>query len=169
MRAALFIAIAVVVFGSANFATARWLLRLHPRRRRIVQSLLVAGNLMWLLLPILNARTDFSRFVRATLGPVWFAWQSFAIVYATLMAIAFVIVRRHAAVVSRVFLWITIVASVVGYYDAIVPLRVEHVPVAIANLPPNLNGTRIAVMGDLHVGLFTRDSRLRQFFATAGA
>jgi predicted MPP superfamily phosphohydrolase len=177
MPVAVIIAVVVVILAGANVITSRALLRLHPPRRKFVIALVVAGNAMWPFLPLLNARTDFSRFVRATLGPMWFAWQSFAVVYAAFAVIMVILTaalpgtarggaRRYT---SRVFLWITVVASVVGFYDAIVPLRVEHVPVTIANLPPDLDGTRIALMGDLHVGLFTRVSRLRQFFATAGA
>jgi predicted MPP superfamily phosphohydrolase len=43
------------------------------------------------------------------------------------------------------------------------------VPIVLNDLPPALNGTRIAVIADLHVGLFTRPSRLREIFATASA
>jgi predicted MPP superfamily phosphohydrolase len=70
---------------------------------------------------------------------------------------------------SRVFLWLVIVGSLVGFYDALVPLRVECVSVAIDNLPASLEGTRIALLGDLHVGLFTRPSRLDEIFATTNA
>jgi len=50
-----------------------------------------------------------------------------------------------------------------------VPLRVERVPVAIDALPAEAEGMRIAVIGDLHVGLFSRPSRLRTIFETARA
>jgi predicted MPP superfamily phosphohydrolase len=177
MRIAVIVVIAVAVFTGANIITSRALMRCHPRRRKFVIALLVAGNTMWPFLPLLNARTDLSRFVRATLGPMWFAWQSFAVVYAVFATVVVTITaalprtaREGARLyTSRVFLWITIVASVIGFYDAVVPLRVEHVPVTIAHLPATLDGTRIALLGDLHVGLFTRVSRLHQFFATAGA
>src|SRR4051812_42499343 len=88
---AIFIAIAVAIFLIANVATFRVLVRVHPRRRWIVIALVVVGNVMWVFFPILNARTDFSRFVRAFFGPPWFAWTCFAILYATfalLLAIA---------------------------------------------------------------------------------
>src|SRR5204863_7214816 len=64
------------------------------------------------------------------------------------------------------FLWMTIVAGTAGCYQALLPLRVERVPIALRDLPPSLDGTRIALLADLHVGLFTRPSRVRQFFAT---
>jgi hypothetical protein len=76
---------------------------------------------------------------------------------------------RFAHWPSRVFLWGTLIALVIGVYTALVPLDVERVPVVIDHLPPSLNGTRIALIADLHVGLFTRPSRLRKIFATAGS
>ncbi|HEX3581936.1 MAG TPA: metallophosphoesterase [Thermoanaerobaculia bacterium] len=177
MRSIAFFAIALAIFVPFNWIAWMGLTRIHPRRRRWVLAAIVLGNAMWPFFAILNARTDFSRFIRATLGPVWFGWQSFAILYTVLLAliaIAWLPFRRRnytafAHAPSKVFLWIVIVGSIAGYYDAIVPIRIEHVPVTIANLPPALDGTRIALLGDLHTGLFTRESRLRQFFKTAQA
>ncbi|MEO6487769.1 MAG: metallophosphoesterase, partial [Thermoanaerobaculia bacterium] len=59
--------------------------------------------------------------------------------------------------------------SVIGFYQALVPLRIEHVPVVLENLPAEAEGMRIAVMTDLHVGLFTRPSRLEKIFNVARA
>ena len=164
LRVAIFLAIVLVVLAPFSFSAFRVLTRLHPRRRRIVIALVVVCNLMWLFLPFLNARTPFVRVVRAVLGPPWFAWQCFAIVYCLFMLLVLVtrIPRKPA---SRFFLWTTIVAGIVGCYQALVPLRVERVPIALRDLPPSLDGTRVALLADLHVGLFTRPSRLRQFFA----
>src|SRR5947209_501487 len=177
MRSISFFAIALSIFIPSNWTTGAGLTRIHPRRRRWTLAAMVVGNAMWPFFAILNARTDFSRFIRATLGPAWFGWQCFAILCTALLAligIAWLPFRRRqftasAHVPSKVFRWIVIVGSIAGYYDAIVPIRVEHVPVTIANLPPALNGMRIAELGDLHVGLFTRESRLRRFFRTAEA
>jgi hypothetical protein len=177
MRSIVFFAIALAIFVPFNTVTWLGLTRIHPRHRRGALVAIVIGNLMWPFFAILNARTDFSRAIRAILGPPWFAWQCFAILYTALLAliaIAWLPFRKRnftsfAHAPSKAFLWIVIVAGIVGYYQAVVSLRVEHVPVTIANLPPALDGTRIAVLGDLHVGLFTRESRLRQFFETAQA
>src|SRR5882757_9633795 len=98
MPIALIIAIVAATFLIANLATFRILVRVHPRWRAIVIALIVIGNAMWLFLPLLNARTDFSRFIRATLGPPWFAWNCFAILYSAfslLMAIPWLAVRRR--------------------------------------------------------------------------
>jgi len=167
-------AIAVAIFLIANVAAFRVLVRVHPRRRRIVIALIVIGNVMWIFVPILNARTDFSRFVRATFGPPWFAWTCFAILYsvfALLLAIAWLPFRRRmpfaqfARWPSRIFLWATLFALVTGVWNALVPLRIERVPIVADGAPP----FRIALISDLHTGLFSRASRLEQIFVTAAA
>jgi predicted MPP superfamily phosphohydrolase len=171
---AIFIAIAVAIFLIANVATFRVLVRVHPRRRRIVIALAVIGNVMWVFFPILNARTDFSRFARALFGPPWFAWTCFAILYAA-FALLLAVVRlpfrsritfaRFARWPSRLFLWATLFALVTGVWNALVPLRIERVPIVANGAPP----FRIALLSDLHTGLFTRRSRLEKIFATAAA
>ena len=178
MRATLIFLLVVVLFGGFNWLTARQLVRLHPRRKRLVIALLVIGNALWLFLPWLRVRGDAMRLVRATLGPPWFAWLCFTLVYAVVLfaiSIAWLPFARRVDFVrfarrpSRLFLWATLAALVAGVYGALVPLRVEHVPVAIESLPAEAEGMRIAVIGDLHVGLFSRPSRLRTIFEKARA
>ena len=178
MRVVVIFTLVVVLFGGFNWLTARQLVRIHPRRKRIVIALLVAGNAMWLFLPWLRVRGDAMRLIRATLGPPWFAWLCFAIVYSIVILAIFVAwlpfarrvdFVRFARWPSRLFLWTTLVALVAGVYGALVPLRVEHVPIAIDALPAEAEGMRIAVIGDLHVGLFSRPSRLCSIFETARA
>jgi uncharacterized protein len=139
-----------------------------------VIALIVIGNVMWVFFPILNARTDFSRFVRALFGPQWFAWTCFAILYAMfalLLAIVWIPFRtrmpfaRFARSPSRLFLWSTLFALVTGVWNALVPLRIERVPIVANGAPP----FRIALISDLHTGLFSRRSRLEKIFATAAA
>ena len=163
-----FLLIAVAIFLILNTVAIATLLRLHPRRKRWIIAIATLCNLMWLFLPLLNARTDFSRAIRAVLGPPWFAWLCFIIVYCAYMLLIF-ITRVPRVAASRVFLWGTLIALVIGVYTALVPLDVERVPVVLDRLPPALDGTRIALIADLHVGLFTRPSRLRKIFATAAS
>src|SRR5688500_6154426 len=87
MRTALFLLVALAVFGSVNFVAVRALLRIHPRRRTLIIAAVTAGNLMWLFMPTLRMLYPFSRVARATLGPLWFAWNSFAILYAALIVV----------------------------------------------------------------------------------
>ena len=175
MRTASFHLIALAVSAFFNAIAIRHLWTVHPRRRRIVIAVALLCNLMWLFLPMLNARTGFSRLVRAALGPAWFGWLAFVLIdsvfVAGVAAIWFAFARRKAFTTfartpSRVFLGLIIVGGLVGFYQAIVPLRVEVVPVSIRGLPPELDHFRVALLADLHVGLFTRPSRLRQIFGT---
>lgn len=178
VRLAIFFAIALLLFLPFNWLTYRQLVRIHPRRRRWVLALLIAGNLMWPFFLTLRSFTPFSRIIRAILGPIWFGWTSFTIVYAGilfLVLLAWIPFRNRrpfaqfARWPSRVFLWLVAIGGIAGYYQAIVPLRVERVPVRVANLPPSLHGTRIALLGDLHVGVFTRRSRLDRIFSTTAS
>lgn len=161
-----FVLIAAAIFLILNVIAISQLLRLHPRRRRLVIAIASICNLMWLFIPILNARTDFSRAVRAILGPPWFAWLCFILIYCVYLMLVFIL-RVPRVPASRIFLWTTLVALVAGVYTALVPLDVERVPVVLDGLPPSLHGTKIAIIADLHVGLFTRPSRLRRIFTTA--
>lgn len=172
MRLFVIIAIVAAIFGPFNVIAVRLLTRLHPRRRTIVIALAIIGNLMWLFFPILNARTDFSRLIRAVLGPPWFAWLAFVIVYSIVIALALIAwIPFHKRITfddfarrpSRAFLWIVLIGGVAGVYQALVPLRVEHVPVQI----PGINGGKLVLIADLHTGLFTRPARLEKIFRTA--
>jgi predicted MPP superfamily phosphohydrolase len=176
MRGVGFLLIALIIFAPFNFIAIRQLLRTHPRRKAVVIALAIAGNLMWPFLLLLRQSTPFMRVTRATLGPLWFGWQSFAIVYTAitlLLFLAWLTVRRRMTFArfarwpSRVILSLAVVGTVAGFYHALVPLRVERVPIFINNLPAAAEGTRLALMSDLHVGLFTRPSRLTKIFRTA--
>lgn len=177
IRILIFLAIALLLFVPFSVLAYRQLVRIHPRRRRIVQVLAVLGNLLWPFLLFLNRSTPWMRGIRSTLGPLWFGWTSFALLYSIalfLILLAWIPFRRipfaqFARRPSRVFLWTVLAGFAVGCYQALVPLRVERVPIAIDNLPPALHGKRIVLLGDLHVGLFTRRSRLDRIFATTDA
>ncbi len=178
MRTASFLLIAVAIFAVLNAIALRHLLTVHPRRRAFVIAIAILGNVMWLFLPLLNARTGFSRLVRATLGPLWVGWLAFVLldsIFVTLVLVAWALVarkrpfREFARWPSRAFLSAIILGSIIGFYQAIVPLRVEVVPIAIRDLPAGIDGFHIALVADLHVGLFTRPSRLQQIFATTSS
>jgi predicted MPP superfamily phosphohydrolase len=175
VRLLIFLGIALVLFLPFNWLTVRQLLRIHPRRRRWILGAVVAGNLMWPFLPLLRSFTEFSRVSRAVLGPIWFGWTSFSILYSIFLfcvLIAWVLFARRrpfaefARWPSRAFLVTLLAGFVVGYWQALVPLHVEHVTIRVPGLQ---QPARLALMGDLHVGVFTRSSRLEQIFATAGA
>src|SRR5258706_14973805 len=119
-----FVLISIAIFLALNSIAIAALLRIHPRRKRWIVAVAVICSLMWPFLPLLNARTDFSRAVRAVLGPPWFAWLCFIIVYCIYMLLVFV-TRLPRVAASRVFLWGTLMALPVGIYTALVPLDVE--------------------------------------------
>ena len=178
MRLAIFIGVVLLIFLPLNWLAYRQLVRIHPRRKWLVRVLLIAGNLMWPLLPLLRSGTPALRFARATLAPIGFSWICFTLLYAIvllLILLGWLPFRRRRTFAefarwpSRVFLCALTLASLVGFYHAIVPLRVERVPIEVANLPPSLEGTRLVLLGDLHVGLFTRPSRLEKIFTTTSA
>jgi predicted MPP superfamily phosphohydrolase len=177
-RGLVLFAIALAIFVPFNVIAYRALTRIHPRRKAWFRGLLIAGNVMWPFFPFMRSSSDFGRITRALFGPLWFAWSAWTIVYALVLLVLLLLwlplLRRMTFVrfarwPSRVFLIATAVAGLVGWYHAVVPLRVEQVPIAIAGLPASLEGTRIALLTDLHVGLFTRPSRLRKIFATTAA
>lgn len=161
MRIVLIFAIVLAIFGPFNVLAVRLMTRLHPRRKRIVYALAVLCNVMWLFFPILNARTDFSRWMRAIFGPPWFAWLAFVIVYGVVIALARIGGETFQRRASRVFLRLVLIAIPIGYCTALVPLHIEHVQVQTTG------GKKLVLIADLHTGLFTRPSRLEQIFRTA--
>lgn len=178
LRILIFLTIAGAIFIPLNVIAYRQLVRIHPRRRPLVIALVILGNLLWPFLPLLNRLHPFMRGVRAVLAPLWFGWASFSLLYCAVLlvvALAWLPLRKRmpfaqfARWPSRVFLSTLILGFIAGCWQALVPLRVERVPVAIANLPSQLEGKRIALLGDLHVGMFTRPSRLERIFRTTDA
>lgn len=171
-RIVLAIAVTLAIVFALNLVTVRTLLAAHPSRRGVIWIATAIGNAMWLLLPfVLSARTSAAvRLARALLAPPWFSWLIFTFLYsalAVLIAAAWFLLARRtnsfgsfAHRPSTVFLVVLAIGCVIGYYQALVPLRTERVRVAIRDLPRDLDGYRIALISDLHVGLFTRGSRL---------
>jgi predicted MPP superfamily phosphohydrolase len=136
----------------------------------------VLGNLLWLLLPLILRRhsSPFFRFSRAILGPFWVLWNLLIFLYSAfilLLGLVWLIgfiwkwvpFGRFAHLPSNIFLGILGFICLVGFFQAVFTLRLEKVPVRVKNLPPEFAGFKIAMVSDLHVGLFTRFSRLQQF------
>lgn len=169
------LAVILLAFALLNYLTARALNAAHPRSRKAIWIVVAVANLFWLFLPFVLSveRNGVARFIRATLGPVWFTWLIFIILYLAFAAFAgaaWLATRwfrprtygDFARWPSRIFLTILGILSLIGWYQAVVPLRVEPVPITVANLPPEFEGYRIALMCDLHVGLFTKQGRLEE-------
>lgn len=170
VRLLIFLGIALLVFLPFNWVTVRHLRRIHPRRRHWILAAVIAGNAMWPFFPLLRSFTDFSRVTRAVLGPIWFGWTSFTLLYSAFLLLVFLartaFARRRpfaefARWPSRVFLALLISGFVIGWIQATVPLHVERVTIRVPGL---VTPVRLALMGDLHVGFFTRASRLTRIF-----
>lgn len=144
----------------------------HRGGRRIFAAIAIVANLFLLVLPFVASGrpTPAFRVARSILGPPSFYWLVFSIVHVAVVALVaifwFFIARRREPLASfgRIFSELYLLAfgliSVIGFVQALVPLRVEQIPVTIAGLPPELRGMRIALISDLHVGLFSRPGRL---------
>jgi predicted MPP superfamily phosphohydrolase len=166
----------LVVLGMANVAAARQLRAIFPRRRATVSATLVVGNLMLAALPFafLQGRDGVFTWARPILGPPFLLWQVFALGYSAFSLLGFLVwlplrrARRLAATWPVFWRRPTLAAAglfaalaIGGTYGALVPLEVRTVEVTLPDLQPALDGYRIALLSDLHVGLFTRESRLR--------
>ncbi len=157
-------------------------LSIYPGGWHFVLVFAVLGNLLWLLLPLILRRhsSPFFRLSRALLAPPWVLWNFLIFLYSAFMLLLgllwlvtfswkWVPLARFAHIPSNLFLATLGSICVIGFFQALFTLRLERVSVPIQNLPPEFAGFKIAMVSDLHVGLFTRLSRLRQFARVAQA
>src|ERR1043165_1578758 len=128
LRALTFLGIALLIFLPFNWITVRQLVRIHPRGKRWTIGAAVIGNLMWPFLLFLRDSTPLTRFARAVLGPPWFAWLCFALLYSAVIILVLIPwipfaqktkFEDFARWPSRVFLTIVFVGSVIGFWQAI--------------------------------------------------
>jgi predicted MPP superfamily phosphohydrolase len=178
MRFVVFYLVALLIASALNLVPLRALMKMYPRAKRLLLVAAVAGNFLWLIFPFVMRvpSSAWSRMARATLGPTWCAWILFLLIeWLFLACIVFLWIpfaRKKAFFeFARPFVSVQLVMfsllAAIGCYQALVPLRVESVPVTIKELPPQFRGLRIALLSDLHVGLFSRPARLEQFTRTA--
>lgn len=168
--------IVVGLFAAVNLATAWQFRAIFPRRRALILSALVLGNALWLAIPFafLQGRDGVFAWARPLLGPPFLLWHAFAFGYVALSLAGLAVwlplrlARRSGPRWPRFWQRPTLAAmtlfaalALAGVYGALVPIQVRTVEVAFNELPPALDGYRIALLSDLHVGLFTRESRLR--------
>ncbi len=165
-------ALVALVFLGISWASWKSYCLFHRGGRRIFATIAIVSNLFWLVLPfIVSARlSTWFRVTRSILAPPWFYWVTFSLLHVStvvLVAIVWFFVARKreplssfGRIVSELFFVAFGIITVVGFVQAIGPLRVERVPVTLAGLPPELRGMRIALISDLHVGLFSRPGRL---------
>lgn len=171
---AIFILVALA-FILLSWGCWRGFRAIHTRGRRIWATTAIVSNLFWVALPFIATErlTAEFRVVRALLAPPWFYWICFSMLYGSLLLVLLILwtgtVRRRGVTFGRfgrpasfLFIAASLVVTVVGVVQALVPIRVERVPVVVEQLPPELDGTTFALVADLHVGLFSRRARLAE-------
>jgi predicted MPP superfamily phosphohydrolase len=155
-------------------------LNLYPGGWRFVLMGAVMGNLLWLLIPMILKRqsSPFLRVSRAILGPFWVFWTLLVFLYSCfllLLGLAWALLSvwkavpfdQFAYLPSSIFLGGIAFMTVVGFIQALFMVKLEKVSVRIKNLPAEFAGFKIAMVSDLHVGHFTRLSRLKEFARVA--
>jgi predicted MPP superfamily phosphohydrolase len=172
---------AFAVFTALNLATLTFTQTLYPAHFVWFFSAFALGNLLWIFAPkIFRRKTNTAlRWARALLGPPWFMWTLFMLLFNLFLILAgpawlfrtlaagplsFADFARPLADIYLIFL---LAVWVVGMVQALVGWHVAKVTVPISKLPKTFSGFKIAMLSDLHVGLFTRPSRLRQFIRIA--
>lgn len=157
-------------------------LSIYPGGSHFLFIAAVLGNLLWLLLPLIFKRhsSPFFLLARAVLGPFWVCWNLLIFLYSAFMLLLglvylataiwkWVPFTSFAHVPSNVFLGFIAFIFAVGFFQALFQVDVRKIVILIKDLPPEFAGYRIAMVSDLHVGHFTRPSRLRQFAKLAQA
>jgi predicted MPP superfamily phosphohydrolase len=113
------------------------------------------------------------------LGPFWVLWNFFIMLntlFLLLLGFIWLITLAwwggpsfwaFAQVPFNAFLGILGFIILEGYFQNLLLVRLERIQIPIPHLPKEFNGLKIAMVSDLHVGLFSRLSRLRQFSRAA--
>ncbi len=162
-------------------AAAMWAgIAIYPQEWRFVFGAGIIGNLLWLLLPLLLNRysSDFIRIARAILAPFWVMWNVLILLYSIFILFLCLVwlgtlhwagtpFLTFVRVPSDVFLSVIGAICAIGCIQALLFVKVEKVRVKIKNLPAPFEGFKIAMVSDLHVGFFTRLTRLKRFVKVA--
>lgn len=163
-----------VVFIWAGFS-------IYPSQWHFVLfSSAILGNLLWLLIPVIFTRHSSGpfRLARAVLAPFWVFWNLLIFLYSSFMVLMVLVwaaafawrwipFTAFAYIPSTVFLGIIGFITLWGLFQNLFTLKLEKVKVRVPGLPAAFGGFKIAMVSDLHVGLFSRPSRLRQYARTA--
>jgi predicted MPP superfamily phosphohydrolase len=175
-KTVLVVNLVVTLFFLINATAISTGLYIYPSHWHFVFFAAILGNLLWLLLPLLltNHSSPLFRVARAILSPFWVYWNFFIFLYSAFLLILgliwfaviqwfgtpFIAFAHHP---SNIFLITLGTVSLIGLFQALFLIKVEKVTIKIKNLPTDFAGFKIAMTTDLHVGLFSRPSRLTQF------
>ena len=173
--------LAFTFFPALNLVTLTAVQNLYPSHFAWFFSAFGLGNLLWVFVPkIFRRKTTTSlRWARALLGPPWFLWTLFMVLFSlflgvdgfawalrclTLGPIPF---NNFTRLPTDIYLLSLLAIWMVGMAQALFGWHVARVKVRAPKLPRAFSGFKVAMLSDLHVGLFTRPSRLRQFIRIA--
>jgi hypothetical protein len=179
-RTVLILNLVFSIFFLLNSAAILSGLTLYPRHWHVLLLGVTLGNLLWLLLPmILRGHTSPSfRVFRAVLGPLWVLWNFFIMLntlFLLLLGLVWLVTFgwgghpfwAFAQAPFNAFLGILGFIILVGFFQSLLLVKLERIQIPMPNLPKEFRGFKIAMVSDLHVGLFSRLSRLRQFARAA--
>jgi predicted MPP superfamily phosphohydrolase len=156
-------------------------LTLYPQKWSLLFLAAVLGNTVWLLIPFMVKRRygPRLRLIRAFLNPFWVSWILFIFLYSIFMLITWLAwlltakswgttFEAFALVPSNIYLTVLSMIYLIGLLQSLFAVKLEKIKVFIRKLPAEFAGYKIAMVCDLHVGLFSRSDRLRQFMLLAG-
>ena len=167
MRVAVFIALLVFILGVVPAYVARRLFApfYWPRRRRwlawaVVEILLLATPATMGLHRRFEAAWADSVTAAAYVGFGLFLFLLFYVIARDVIWLAFRIAGRPSAPRRRLWLRCTSIAVIaaslaslaIGMWQALAPPRVVRISLPVADLPPDLDGFRIAHLSDIHLG-----------------
>lgn len=163
---------AIVIWAGYSIYPSQW--------HFVLFASAIVGNLLWILIPVIFTRHSSGpfRMARAILGPFWVFWNLLIFLYSTFMVLLVLIwaaafawrwvpFTKFAFVPSSIFLGLIGIITLWGLFQNLFTLKLERVQIPIPGLPSAFAGFKIAMVSDLHVGLFSRMSRLRQFARAA--
>ncbi len=173
--------LAFAFFPALNLATLTAAQNLYPSHFTWFFLAFGLGNLLWVFVPKIFRRktTTRLRWARALLGPPWFLWTLFMVLFSLFLAVdGFAWALRCLALgpisfnnftrlPADLYLLGLLAIWMVGMAQALLGWHVARVEVRVPKLPRAFSGFKVAMLSDLHVGLFTRPSRLRQFIRIA--
>jgi len=175
-RTVLILNLVFSIFFLLNAAAILAGLTLYPKHWHIVLLGATLGNLLWLLFPMIlrGHSTPSFRIFRACLGPVWVLWNFFIMLntlFLILLGLIWLVTWpwgghpfwAFAQTPFNVFLGVLVFILLEGFFQNLLTVKLERTQVPIPNLPEAFYGFKIAMISDLHVGLFSRLSRLREF------
>jgi predicted MPP superfamily phosphohydrolase len=170
----------IIAFPLLNIVTLTAAGALYPAYFHWFLLACFFGNILWIFVPKIFRRktTTRLRWARAYLGPPWFMWTLFMVLFSLFLvldclawglrcSLGFVPFTAFTHPLANGYLIFLAIIWIIGMVQALVGWHVARVTVGIPRLPRAFRGFKIAMLSDLHVGLFTRPSRLRQFIKIA--